>query len=172
MPPRPPILPLLLALACVRFPPPAAIQPGSGPPLYVIREENCRTDPDAAALAGTLPDRELCRSLVSALEQALHDAGYRVVDRPDAPHAANLHIFARQSAVTDADWNSIASVTVQVMVEAIGQQVERAVEDASIPDATKRSTQLSSIGAALAEGLAHSARMRRAGLVPREEPPR
>jgi hypothetical protein len=166
-----PLLAILLG-ACVRLPPPPVIAPGSGPPLFLVPEAACRTDEKAGAVTGAVPDKQLCTELLDSVGRALHEVGYRVVARPDEPHAARVHLFGHQSAVTDYERNTYAYLTVQATVEYAGQEVERAVEDANVPDPRKRLAELRSLANALAETLAHSPRLRRAGLLPRLEPPR
>jgi hypothetical protein len=160
-----PLASLSLLLACASLPR-AAVAPGSGPPLFVAPDSICRTDPLARAAPGTVPDKQLCRDLVAQLERSLHDVGYQVVGRPDEPHAANVHLFAEQSSLTEHDGTVNTVITVQAVVDSIGQEVDRAVEDGSVQEAQKQREQLISIADAIANALAGSPRMRRAGLTP------
>jgi hypothetical protein len=162
-----PLACLLLGAGCALTQRSPSIPPGSGPPLYVARDATCRSDLRAHAVSGLVSDPQFCRDLVGALERALNDAGYRIVDHPDQPHAAKVHIFGQRSGTTDsADGSPRALLTVQVMIEAIGDEVERAVEDGSIGDSTRQEQELDVVARILAEDLSRSARMRRAALVP------
>jgi hypothetical protein len=161
-----PLVCLALVLgACVTVPRPL-VAPGSGPPLYVAPDSVCRTDPLARNAAATVPDRQLCREISDALEVALYDAGYRVVARPDEPHAANLHVFGEQTSTSEPDGTTYTVITVQVTVVSIGQEIDRSVEDGTVLDANHQKDQVMVIANAVANGLSHSPRMRRAGLIP------
>jgi hypothetical protein len=146
---------------------PPAVPPGSGPPLYVARDASCRSDLHAHAVPGLASDSQFCRDLVVSLERALNEVGYRVVDHPDQPHAAKIHLFGQRSGSVDTDGSPRTLLTVQVMVEAIGDEVERAVEDGSVADAARQEIEVDSLARVLAEELASSPRMRRAALVPK-----
>jgi hypothetical protein len=156
---------LFLLLACVGLPR-AMVPPGSGPPLFVTPDSTCRTDPLARSAPATVPDKQLCHDLVTALERSLNEVGYRVVGRPDEPHAANVHLYAEQSSLVEHDGTVNTVITVQAVVDSIGQEVDRAVEDGSVQELFKQRDQVVSIVDALANALAHSPRMRRAGLTP------
>jgi hypothetical protein len=160
-----PLASLFLLLACATLPR-AAVVPGSGPPLFVVPDTICRTEPLARAAPGTVSDQQLCHDLMAALERSLHEVGYQVVGRPDEPHAANVHLFAEQSSLTEHDGTVNTVITVQAVVDSIGQEVDRAVEDASVQEAHRQKEQLVSIADAIANALATSPRMRRAGLTP------
>jgi hypothetical protein len=158
----------LLLAACPVIQKPPSIPPGSGPPLYVARDAACRSDLTAHAVPGLTSDPQFCRDLVMALERALNDAGYRIVDHPDQPHAAKVHIFGQRSGSVDTDGSPRALLTVQVMVEAIGDEVERAVEDGSVTDSNRQEMEVDTLARVLAEQLTRSPRMKRAELVPRQ----
>jgi hypothetical protein len=166
-----PLLCLLAATGCATVSGPPPIPPGSGPPLYVARDASCRSDLHAHAVPGLASDPQFCRDLVQAMERALNDAGYRIVQHPDEPHAAKVHIFGQRSGTTDSDGGPRALLTVQVMIEAIGDEVERAVEDGSVADSLKQEVEVDAVARVIAEDLARSPRMRRANLIPRLEPP-
>jgi hypothetical protein len=165
MPRRSALACFALWCACASVPR-ALAPPGSGPPLYVAPDSSCRTDPLARGAIATVPDRQLCRQISDALEVALNEVGYRVVARPDEPHAANLHVFAEQGSTSEPDGTTSTVITVQVTVVSIGQEIERAVEDGTVLDVNRQKDQITAITNAVANGLAHSPRMRRAGLVP------
>jgi hypothetical protein len=164
---RPWPLALLLLTGCPVIQKPPTVPPGSGPPLYVARDAACRSDLTAHAVPGLASDPQFCRDLVMAVERALNDAGYRVVDHPDQPHAAKVHIFGQRSGSVDSDGSPRTLLTVQVMVESIGDEVERAVEDGSVADSTRQELEVDALARVLAEQLARSPRMKRAELVPR-----
>jgi hypothetical protein len=162
-----PLVCLMLGAACPVIQKPPAVPPGSGPPLYVARDAACRSDLHAHAVSGLSSDSQFCRDLVVSLERALNETGYRVVDHPDQPHAAKVHIFGQRSGSVDSDGSPRTLLTVQVTVEAIGDEVERAVEDGSVADATRQDVEVDALTRVLAEQLARSPRMRRADLVPK-----
>jgi hypothetical protein len=155
----------LLLCGCPVIQRPPAVPPGSGPPLYVARNATCRSDLRSQAVPGLASDSQFCRDLVAAMERALNDVGYRVVDHPDQPHAAQVHVFGQRSGITDTDGSARTVVTVQVMIEAIGDEIERAVEDGSVADAARQDQELDSVTRVLAEDLARSPRMKRASLI-------
>jgi hypothetical protein len=150
--------------ACATQPP--VVHPGNGPPLFVVPEASCRSDVGLGPTAGALPDSALCEDLVLDLKQALRDVGYKVVETPDDPHLANLRIVARQTPNSDPDHRGGAYLTIQVTVESVGEEIDRAVEDGDGSDQDGERSQIRAFARALATELAHSRRMRAAGLVP------
>jgi hypothetical protein len=143
----------------------AKAPPGSGPALFVLPNASCHSDAGGAA-AGMIPDGQLCTELLSAIKGALNDVGYHVVDSAEAPHAASARIIASQRRGTGRDDKPSAFVTVQVLVETNGQEVERAAEDGSPADDGGERAEVQSFASAIANELAHSPRMKGAGLVP------
>src|SRR6185436_4422242 len=116
---------ILFFIGCVALQSPRpTVPPGSGPPLYVARDATCRSDLHAQAVPGLASDPQFCRDLVGAIERALHDAGYKVVEHPELPHAAKVHIFGQRSGTIDSDGSPRTLLTVQLMIEAIGDEVE------------------------------------------------
>jgi hypothetical protein len=157
----------LLLCGCPVIQRPPAVPPGSGPPLYVARNATCRSDLRAQAVPGLATDSQFCRDMVAAMERALNDVGYRIVDHPDQPHAAQVHLFGQRSGITDTDGSARTVVTIQVMIESIGDEIERAVEDGSVADAARQDQEIDAVTRVLAEELTRSARMRRADLIPK-----
>jgi hypothetical protein len=155
----------LFALGCATTAQAPRPAPGSGPPLYVLPQATCSSEGGAAA-ADMVPDAQLCADLLAALRQSLNDAGYRVVGDANQPHAANARVVAQQHRATDRDDNPTSFVTVQVLIEATGEEIERAAEDGNRADDGGEKAEVKSFASAIANELAHSPRMRRAGLVP------
>ena len=166
--PRARLLACLLVAGCATVAGPPPVPPGSGPPLYVARDATCRSDLHAQAVPGMASDPQFCRDLVAALQRALNDVGYKVIDHPDQPHAAKVHVFGQRSGTTDSDGTPRTMMTIQLMIESIGDEVERAVEDGSVTDAAKQEQEIESVARVLAEQLARSPRMRKAELIPRQ----
>jgi hypothetical protein len=154
----------VVALGCATTQAPRT-PPGSGPPLYVVPEASCVSDAGSPA-AGMVPDAQLCQDLLAAIKRALYGVGYRVVDTPDEPHAASARVAAHQRSGKDDDNRPTAFVTVQVVVESEGMEVERAAEDGNPVADGGEKNEVQTFAGAIANELAHSARMRRAGLVP------
>jgi hypothetical protein len=153
---------LLVGCATIHAARPA---PGSGPPLYVQPQATCASDGGGKA-AGMVPDAQLCQDLLAALKHALHDVGYHVVEAASEPHAASARIVAHQQSATDRDNHPTSFVTVQVVVEAHGEEVERAAEDGNSADDGGEAAEVQGFATAIANELAHSPRLRGAGLVP------
>jgi hypothetical protein len=143
----------------------AMAPPGSGPALFVSPQASCHSDGGGAG-PGMIPDSQLCTDLLAAIKGALNDVGYRVVESADAPHVANARIVANQRRGTDHDNKPAAFVTVQVLVESHGEEVERAAEDGNPADDGGEHAEVKSFATAIANELAHSPRMKGAGLVP------
>jgi hypothetical protein len=153
---------LVVGCATTRAPKPA---PGSGPSLFVQPEASCASDGGGKA-AGMVPDAQLCQDLLGALKSALNDVGYRVVEQASEPHAASARVVAHQQSATDRDNHPTSFVTVQVLVEAHGEEIERTAEDGNSADDGGEAAEVKSFASAIANDLAHSPRMRGAGLVP------
>jgi hypothetical protein len=73
---------------------------------------------------------------------------------------------ARQQSAPDRDNHPSSFVTVQVLVEWHGEEVERAAEDGNSADDGGEPAEVKTFASAIANELAHSPRMRGAGLVP------
>jgi hypothetical protein len=159
------VVTLALASACAAEQP-AVRRPATGPPIFILPEAVCSSDASSGPTTGMVPDAALCEDLVVALKQAFRDIGYRVVESPDDPHVANVRIAARQSFTTDSDRRPTSFLAVQVMVESEGQEIDRAVEDGDGSLDGGEKAQVRSFARAIATELAHSRRMRAAGLVP------
>jgi hypothetical protein len=139
--------------------------PGAGPPLFVQPEASCSSE-GGSRIPGLIPDAQLCQDLLAALKRALYDVGYHVVEQAAEPHAASARLVARQQAATDRDDKPTSFVTVQVLVEAHGEEVERAAEDGYRAEDGGEAAEVKSFASAIANELAHSPRMRGAGLIP------
>jgi hypothetical protein len=142
------------------------VRRASGPPIFVLPEAVCRSDLGSGPTAGMVPDAALCDDLVIALKQAFRDVGYRVVESPEDPHVANVHVAARQTPGGDVERGASAFLAVQVIIESGGEEVERAVENGEGAESDSEKSQVRTFARSIANELARSRRMKEAGLVP------
>jgi hypothetical protein len=168
MPRLVPFLACLFILACATTAPALRPTPGAGPPLYVMPNPTC-SDVEPTA-PGMIPDAELCGDLLTAIKRALNDAGYRIVERDDEPHAASVRVFAQQRSATDRNDKPTSFVLAQVMIDSAGEELERATADGNRADDGGEKAEVQSFASSIVDELVHSPRLRRAGLLPGRAP--
>jgi hypothetical protein len=111
-------------------------------------------------------DLQLCADLATALKEALLSVGYLVAETPDDPHAATVRVYARQAFAGGFRDNDSATVTVQVVVEAEGQEVDRTAQNGDVNEGGGEKALVRTFARAMVLELAHSRRMRTAHLTP------